>query len=272
MSDMAPQETTPAGPKPRLYHAPPSYYSMIARLALAEAGIAHEQTFVDIHLRGSQQAPDYVRLNPNMTVPTLVLPGRTLDQSRDILLFSRNLDEDGLDADTRNWIDLHDAFPVEELTFGLFLTRHRLARVLLPAKLAATRRRLLKLAAANPDLAEAYRARAAVFAGRARTLDPAGATRLAETRRAEAVGLLDRLDRTLADRRDVLVPPRHGIADVAWTVFLARMEFLAMADEIAARPALARYWTAMRSRAAFAAADIWTELHVLRLILGIARG
>ncbi len=25
--------------KPRLYHAPSSYYSMIARLALAEAGI-----------------------------------------------------------------------------------------------------------------------------------------------------------------------------------------------------------------------------------------
>src|SRR5262245_46513724 len=62
-----------SGAKPRLYHAPSSYYSMIARLALAEGGIAYEPVFVEIHVRMTQQQPDYVRLNPNMTVPTLVL-------------------------------------------------------------------------------------------------------------------------------------------------------------------------------------------------------
>jgi glutathione S-transferase len=69
---------------PRLYHAPSSYYSMIARLAFAEGRVAHESVFVDIHVRMSQQQPDYVRLNPNMTVATLVLADRVLDQSRDI--------------------------------------------------------------------------------------------------------------------------------------------------------------------------------------------
>jgi glutathione S-transferase len=64
-----------SGAEPRLYHAPSSYYSMIARLALAEGGIAHEPVFVDIHFRMSQQQPDYVRLNPNMTVPTLGVAG-----------------------------------------------------------------------------------------------------------------------------------------------------------------------------------------------------
>lgn len=73
-----------SGAKPRLYYTPSSYYSMIARLALAEGGVAHERVFVDIHVRMSQQQPDYVRLNPNMTVPTLVLADRVLDQSRDI--------------------------------------------------------------------------------------------------------------------------------------------------------------------------------------------
>ncbi len=48
----------PAGTKPRLYTTPSSYYSMIARLALAEGGIAHESVFVDIHFRMSQQEPD----------------------------------------------------------------------------------------------------------------------------------------------------------------------------------------------------------------------
>jgi glutathione S-transferase len=61
---------------------------MIARLALAEGGLAHERVFVDIHARMSQQGPDYVRLNPNMTVPTLVLADRILDQSRDIAAYA----------------------------------------------------------------------------------------------------------------------------------------------------------------------------------------
>jgi ganglioside-induced differentiation-associated protein 1 len=71
-----------AGAKPRLYHALSSYYSMIARLALVEGGIAYEPVVVDIHVKMVQQRPDYVRLNPNMTVPTLVLADRILDQSR----------------------------------------------------------------------------------------------------------------------------------------------------------------------------------------------
>ena len=37
----------------RLYHAPSSYYSMIARMALAEGGVAYQPVFVDIHFRMS---------------------------------------------------------------------------------------------------------------------------------------------------------------------------------------------------------------------------
>jgi ganglioside-induced differentiation-associated protein 1 len=254
--------------KPRLYHAPSSYYSMIARLALAEGGIGYEPVFVDIHLHMSQQLPDYVRLNPNMTVPTLVLPGRILDQSRTIAEFALGAADDALDAETRRWLDLHYSYPIEELTFGGFLARHRLARFMIPKKLAASHRRLLAMAAANPDLAEAYEARAAVFAERARIFDPEKALRLAETRRAEAIGLMDRLESHLADGRAVMLPPTYGLADVVWTVFLARMEFVGMGAEIAKRPALARYWGAMQARTSFAAADIWTRLHVLRLVGG----
>ncbi len=54
---MSLSETTAGKAKPRLYHAPSSYFSTIARLALAEAGLDHDQVFVDIHVRGSQQSP-----------------------------------------------------------------------------------------------------------------------------------------------------------------------------------------------------------------------
>ena len=273
-----PAMTEPAklsGAKPRLYHAPSSYYSMIARLALAEGGIAHERIFVEIHFRMAQQQPDYVRLNPNMTVPTLVLADRILDQSRDIAEYALGLNEATLDGQTKAWLDLHYAYPIEELTFGGILARNSLARIVIPRHLETTHCRLLARAAENPDLAEVYEARAAVFAERARIFDPAAVIRLSERRRAEAIGLMDRLEQTLCDGRAVMVPPAYGVADVVWTAFLARMEFAGLGAEIPKRPALVRYWRAMQVRPSFSAADIWMKPHVFRLIggvLGIARG
>lgn len=257
------------GSKPRLYHALSSYYSMIARLALVEGGIACESVVLDIHLRMVQQQPDYVRLNPNMTVPTLVLADRVLDQSRDIAAHALGVSEATIDGDTKAWLDLHYGYPIEELTFGGLLARNPLARAMIPRRLESVRRRLLERAARNPDLAGVYEARAAVFAGRVRAFDPAAVAQLSERRRAEALGFMDRLERTLHDGRVVLVPPAYGVADVVWTVFLARMEFVGMGAELRKRPSLARYWRAMQARPSFAAADIWTKLHVLRLIGGM---
>src|SRR6185437_6091574 len=138
------------GAKPRLYHAPSSYYSMIARLALAEGGVAYEPVFEEIHVRMRQQQPDYVRLNPNMTVPTLVLPDRILDQSRDIAEYALGVREATLDGETKAWLDLHYAYPIEELTFGGILAHNPLARRLIPRQLKAAHGRLLARAAENP--------------------------------------------------------------------------------------------------------------------------
>ena len=259
----------PNADKPRLYHDPSSYYSMIARLALEEGGVDYEPVFVDIHMRMIQQLPDYVRLNPNMTVPTLVLRGRILDQSRTIAEYALGVTDDALDAETKSWLDLHYCYPIDELTFGGLLSRNPLARFMIPRKLAAAHRRLLARAAGYPDLAEVYNARAAVFAERARIFDPEAVMRLSEKRRAEAIGFMDQLERNLADGRAVMVTLAYGMADVVWTVFLARMEFTGLGGEIAKRPALARYWRAMQARPSFAAADIWTRMHILRLIGGI---
>jgi ganglioside-induced differentiation-associated protein 1 len=253
----------------RLYHAPSSYYSMIARLSLAEAGRSYTAVFVDLHLRGGQQAPAYARLNPNMTVPTLVGPDFVLDQSRDIAEFALQRREADLDAETRGWLDLHYGFPIEELTFGGFFSRNPLARLLIPRRLASAERRLRALAAANPDLADLYRARAELFRERVRTFEPEKAIELYARRRRQAIGFLDRLQACLADERLVIGPSDYGLADVVWTVFLGRIEFAGLGAEIARRASLEHYWQAMRARPSFSAADIWTRLHLGRLLAGM---
>ena len=261
-----------SGARPRLYQTPSSYYSMIARLALAEGGIAYERVFVDIHFRLGQQRPDYVRINPGMTVPTLVLADRILVQSRDIAEYALGA---ATDPETKAWADLHYAYPIEELTFGGILARNPLARILIPKRLEAVRRQLLAHAARNPDLASVYEERAAVFAGRIRAFEPDAVMALSQRRRAEAIGFMDRLEQTLGDGRAMLVPPAYGVADVVWTVFLGRMEFAGLGAEIPRRPALARYWAAQQARPGFSAADIWTKFHIGRLIggiVGIGRG
>jgi len=242
---------------------------MVARLALAEGGIAYEPVFVDIHFRMSQQQPDYVRLNPNMTVPTLVLADRILGQSREIAEYGLGVSGGTVDGETKAWLDLHYAYPIEELTFGGLLARNPVARMMVPRRLAAIRRRLLRLAAENPDLAAVYQARASVFAERARIFDPHAVIRVSEQRRAEAIGFLDRLEQTLRDGRAVLVAPVYGAADVVFTVFLARMQFVGLGAEIPKRPSLARYWRAMQARPSFSASDLWTKFHMFRLITGI---
>ena len=68
-----------------LYSAPPSYYSMIGRLALNAAQISFENHHMDIHVRKEQLAPWYIALNPHMTVPTLVDGKTILIDSQDIL-------------------------------------------------------------------------------------------------------------------------------------------------------------------------------------------
>ncbi|WP_051335526.1 glutathione S-transferase family protein [Methylocapsa acidiphila] len=262
-----PSETI--GAKPHLYHAPPSYYSMIARLALAEGGVAYEPVFVDIHFRLNQEQPDYVRLNPNMTVPTLVLADRVLDQSRDIAEYAFGVSEATLSADAKSWLDLHYALPIEELTFGTFLARNPLARLMIPKVLARSHRRLLERAVQNPDLAPLYQARAKVFAERLRIFSPAAAEQLADRRRAQAIDILDRMERALGDGRATLTPPAYGVADAVLTVFLARIAFIGLGAELSRRPALERYWRAMQARPSFAAADIWTKAHIFRLLKGI---
>lgn len=247
-----------------LYHAPSSYYSMIARLALAEAGVAARMATLDIHRRMEQLQPGYVALNPHMTVPTLVLPDRVLADSRDILTWA--FGEAACSGAAGEAIARHYRFPIEDLTMSWLMGWNPAARRMLPRKLQAAQRQLLALAARHPELATVYRRRAEVFAERSRTFRPAGLTELFARRRAEAEEHLDWMERTLADGRPFLASAAFGPADVVWVVFLGRLRFIRQGAAIGRRPGVRRYEAAMRVRPAYGAADVWTRVRWLRLL------
>ncbi len=66
-----------------LYHGKTSVCSVKARLALAEKGVAWEGRLLT--LRGDQFDHDYMKLNPNAVVPTLVHDGKVVIESTVIM-------------------------------------------------------------------------------------------------------------------------------------------------------------------------------------------
>ncbi len=63
-----------------LYHAPISTCSQKVRMALCEKGLGWQDNLVNLQ-SGEQFSPDYLKLNPNAVVPTLVDDGTVLIES-----------------------------------------------------------------------------------------------------------------------------------------------------------------------------------------------
>jgi glutathione S-transferase len=68
-----------------LYHGKTSVCSIKARLALAEKGVSFESRIMT--LRGDQFDPEYMKLNPNAVVPTLVHDGNVIIESTVVMRY-----------------------------------------------------------------------------------------------------------------------------------------------------------------------------------------
>lgn len=256
--------------KPVLYNAGSSYYSMIARLSLVEAGIEFEDRKIDIHRRAEQQTPEYVKINPNMTVPALVLPDRVLSDSSDILAYAFSGRPVSNHELTKEWVRKQYAIEVEQLTFGWLLSWNVLARWTFPRTLRKVEAKLQQMAEQYPDLRQQYLKRAEVFAERQKTFDVDASLALFESWRKQIIENLSELDALLADGRDFIAGADYGPADVVWTVLLARLHWVRLSHEIAQRPNLAQYTKQLIARPSFDQADIWLSFNPLRLLKQVA--
>ena len=232
-----------------LHHAWRSSASRRVRLCLEEKGLEYESHVVDL-AKMEQHSPEYLRINPNGVIPTLMHDGRALYESGTICEYVdevfpepplRPADAWGR-ALMRNWIRYADE---RILNLVIFNWRHDLQKVAQKWTDAELEERVRKIP--NRERQEAWRR----VARRPYT----------EEERAEARGklvqMLDKMEATLAGSA-WLAGERYSIADIALVPFVKRIDEEIAPDEMKAdrRPRVAKWWATIQARPAFGRARI----------------
>ncbi len=241
-----------------LYAIPPSFYSQVARLVLAEKGVAYRRVIVAPGPPSYETyEPWYMRLNPMGTVPTLVIGEAVLDDSRHILAAVEDRFEGPalLPADeasralVEHWIEEAYGVPERVLAYGSDRLKG-LGEKVNHSRLKA----LKKWRQKTPDMAAVYDHKIADIT-----------SFMAESRDTVAVeaswqathNKLDRLDEQLTQTR-FCTGDTYTLADVVWTVTVARQQLLG-SDPFPNRPALQAWFARMQGRPSYKQADVWTR-------------
>lgn len=244
-----------------LYHFGFSTCSQKVRIALAEKGVDFVSREVDI-LGGAQHDPEYVKLNPNHVVPTLVHDGTALIESTLINEYVeeafpgptlRPSDARGRHA-MRMWTKrldekVHTAAPVVTFAIG--------PRKLLQLQPAEVREANI---AGMPDPAARKQRRSVLEHG-------VQAPEFASALRA-MVAALDDADAVLG-HNEWLAGDAYSLADAALVPYVLRLEHLAMDPLLAtaARPNLARWYAAVKARPAYeVAVERWAPADIVALL------
>lgn len=204
-----------------LYDYPTSICSQMARLCLAEKGVAYERRTVDIMGKAEQFEPWYTELNPNAVVPTLAIGEEIVTDTKRIV---RRVDEafDGprLTPDDEEAAHLMGQMmdDIMGLHYGVLLYSGRLDENGVSPTVVERGHFLRREREKHPERAELLDRR---IAGNERfqkiLADPAEV----ERHIGEARALVDRLDAALADHQFV-AGGDYTLADTFATAALAR--------------------------------------------------
>lgn len=238
-----------AAPSLVLYHGWRSSASRRVRLALAEKGLAYESRIVDM-VRGEQHTPEYLAMNPNGVVPTLLHDGRVLYESSVICEY---LDE----CFPMPPIRPADPYARSQMrNFVRWIDEHCLPKLIVfnwsvsmqPAASGWTEQELQQRLARVPS---AERREAWTRVARRPYTDGEKADAM-----RGLLGLLDRMRELLAcSANGWLVGGAHSIADIAATPFVMRIGEL-NAAALAQVPQVHTWWQHVQARPSFAAARI----------------
>lgn len=252
-----------------LYSNDSSYYSMIARLVLSEKEVKYEMRKIDIHIKMEQFTPSYIKIQPNMTVPTLVCDNVIIDDSHKILFFV-NEHFSGIDlyptADAiaiKKSLDEHYKFSIEDLTMGNAMRKSPVARFALGRGLKRASDRLRILMTTNPDFKNICEQKLRLEDERRRLILSSENNYVATYQ--QAVKLCDMLEAELI-QHEFAASNSYSLADVVWTVFIARLHMIKFDSLVIERKHLNSYWQRMTMRYSYQKADLWTKMKPKMLI------
>lgn len=206
-----------------LWHEWNSVHSFKVRVVLAEKGLAWESRRLEL-LKFEHLRAEYLRLNPNGVVPTLLHDGRVITESSvicqyldDVFPSPRLLPHDPYQrAQARMWLKIFDdvAHPaIRKASFEL------LYRPLLSGRPQGEVEGLL---AAHPNAERAQAFRSAL----ARPADPL----VVEDSKRVFKSLIARLHASLPNDDDWLAGREFSLADVAMAPFVERLDHLGMLE------------------------------------------
>lgn len=242
-----------------LYSSAPSYYSMIARLALLEANIKFTVRSMDIHFAKDQLSPWYLEINPAMTVPTLVDKELAYLNSRDILAFAASSAEpQWADATSevapqiKAVLDAHYAISIEHLTFVKAMKKVPPLQFIFPYML---RKMINKLEIHSPASTnfKAMQEKIALNHQRLAYFTESNLTdKLASLREN-----IENYIKQLPTPAPYLFGEKLSSADIVTCILFARLKLIDEYALIEAFPPLHAWFEQMQNRAAFKQADIW---------------
>ncbi len=229
-----------------LYHNALSTCSQKVRLVLDHKGIGFESREVDL-IGGGQHDPEYVKLNPNHVVPTLVHDGAVLIEST---LINEYLDDAFPEPPMRSadpvarhagrmWtrkldVAVHPATGIVTFAIG--------PRAILLQQPAEVREAGIE---AIPDPARRAARRSVIEHG-VKAPEFAGAL-------ATMIALLDEMETSL-EHGDWLSGGAFGLADAGVLPYVLRLDHLAITPVIEARPRVARWYQSVQGLPAYESA------------------
>ena len=208
-----------------LFHSARSYCAQQVRLALTEKEVAWTSRPLDL-TTAEHFAPDYVRINPNMVVPTVIDRGRVVRDSLRIIRFiDLRFDGPQLCPDHLVRIKRIDDLIAAAASVPVkLISATRLPEDLRARQVKSWRSRMSALSdlmddnADDPNLAAIYRRKYAEIAGWCAATSDAGQAAAAVS---ETECILDRLEEALDG--PYLAGPAYSLADVAWTPIFNRL-------------------------------------------------
>jgi glutathione S-transferase len=250
-----------------LFHLPPSGYSQVARILLAEKGVRYRSRYVfGGPPKFAGYAPWYMRMNPQGTVPTLRVDGLAVPGSIAIGRYveehmpgpSLIPDDPVPRGSMEHWLDIFEGTSLGVISYGSLSGRKkRNATWMNNARLRNLRKRQRK----NPELADLYAAKIEYIEKFMRSI--ANSAEVAKNV-AKLNSDLDALG-PLLGAQPFIAGKTYSLADGAWTVLLARLQTLELAP-FNGRRALESWYQEMRERPSFAQADVWESMSMGRMI------